>query len=65
MKPSGLGLATGILLILAGSVWVLQGLDVAFAPQSFMTNNRWWVYWGILAVVVGVFLVVRYVKSRR
>jgi hypothetical protein len=65
MKPSGLGLATGILLVLAGSVWVLQGLDVAFAPQSFMTNNRWWVYWGILAVVVGVFLVVRYVKSRR
>jgi hypothetical protein len=65
MKPSGLGLATGILLILAGSVWVLQGLDVAFAPQSFMTNNRWWVSWGILAVVVGVFLVVRYVKSRR
>jgi hypothetical protein len=65
MKPSGLGLATGILLVLAGSVWVLQGLDVAFAPQSFMTNNRWWVSWGILAVVVGVFLVVRYVKSRR
>jgi uncharacterized membrane protein HdeD (DUF308 family) len=65
MKPSGLGLATGILMVLAGSVWILQGLDVAFAPQSFMTNNRWWVSWGILAVVVGVFLVVRYVKSRR
>ncbi len=65
MKQSGLGLATGILLVLAGSVWILQGLDVAFAPQSFMTNNRWWVYWGILAVVVGVFMVVRYVKSRR
>jgi hypothetical protein len=65
MKHPSLGLATGILLVLAGSVWVLQGLDVAFAPQSFMTNNRWWVSWGILAVVVGVFLVVRYVKSRR
>jgi hypothetical protein len=65
MKHPSLGLATGILLVLAGSVWVLQGLDVAFAPHSFMTNNRWWVYWGILAVVVGVFLVVRYVKSRR
>jgi hypothetical protein len=64
MRQSGLGLATGILLVLAGSVWILQGLDVAFAPQSFMTNNRWWVYWGILAVVAGVFLVVRYVKSR-
>lgn len=64
MKQSGLGLATGILLVLAGSVWVLQGLDVAFAPQSFMTNSRWWVYWGILAGVVGVFLVFRYVKSR-
>ncbi|CAN5834722.1 hypothetical protein BH23ACT4_BH23ACT4_07600 [soil metagenome] len=60
---SPLTLATGIFLILGGAVWVLQGLNVAFAPDSFMTNNRWWVVWGALAIVLGVVLVVRSRKA--
>lgn len=54
---SPLTLATGVLLILGGAVWVLQGLNVAFAPESFMTDNRWWVVWGSLAIVIGIVLV--------
>ncbi|MEX0797729.1 MAG: hypothetical protein WD274_13670 [Acidimicrobiia bacterium] len=56
---SPLTLATGILLILGGAVWVLQGLNVAFAAESFMTDNRWWVVWGTLAIVLGIALLFR------
>lgn len=56
---SPLILATGIFLILAGAVWVLQGLNVAFAPESFMTANGWWVVWGAVAIVIGIVLVFR------
>ena len=51
--------AGGFLLLLAGSIWILQGFDVAFAPESFMTGDPTWIIWGILAVVVGVVLLVR------
>jgi hypothetical protein len=56
MNKSPITLATGIFLVLAGSIWILQGLDIAFAPQSFMTDDRWWVLWGAIAVVLGVLL---------
>jgi hypothetical protein len=59
MSKSPLTLATGIFLVPAGSIWILQGLDVAFAPQSFMTDDRWWVLWGGFALVLGVFLAFR------
>jgi hypothetical protein len=59
MSKSPLTFAAGIFLVLAGAIWILQGLDVAFAPQSFMTDNRWWVLWGGIAVVLGVLLTFR------
>ncbi|MGH3442496.1 MAG: hypothetical protein ACRDUY_10755 [Nitriliruptorales bacterium] len=48
----------GVLLVVAGGIWALQGLNVAFAPQSLMTGNRQWVIYGLLTVVVGLGLVV-------
>lgn len=56
---SPITLATGTFLILGGVVWVLQGLNVAFAPESFMTDHRWWVVWGALAIVLGIVMVLR------
>ena len=56
---SRLTLATGIFLILGGAVWVLQGLNLAFAPERFMTDDRWWVLWGALAMLLGVVLIIR------
>jgi hypothetical protein len=45
----------GILMILMGGVWFLQGINLL--PGSFMTGQmRWAVYGGILAVL-GVGLV--------
>jgi heme A synthase len=63
MSNSLLTLATGVFLLLAGAIWMLQGLDVAFAPQSFMTDNRWWVLWGAIAVVLGVLLTFRSLRE--
>jgi hypothetical protein len=45
--------AIGIVLGIAGVILILQGFDVAFAPQSSMTGDRTWVVWGVLAVLVG------------
>lgn len=48
------GLVAGVLLALAGGVWILQGLNVPFAPRSFMTGGGTWVLLGVLALLAGV-----------
>ena len=47
------GMALGILLSLGGAVWIAQGLNLPFAPRSFMTADRTWIVLGFVAVVVG------------
>jgi hypothetical protein len=46
----------GILLVLMGSVWFLQGINVL--PGSIMTGQIQWAIYGGLAVVVGIGLLV-------
>ncbi|GAB4490316.1 MAG: hypothetical protein Fur0016_22320 [Anaerolineales bacterium] len=41
----------GILLVLAGGVWFLQGINIL--PGSFMTGNPQWTINGGIAVVIG------------
>jgi hypothetical protein len=48
----------GVLLIGAGLVWIAQGLNLAFAPQSFMTSDRTWVFIGAATAFVGAIVVV-------
>ena len=55
MRPTLLVL--GVLLVGAGAVFVAQGLDLPFAPGSFMTADRTWVLIGAIVVVAGVVLV--------
>ena len=47
----------GALVAVAGLVWIAQGLNLPFAPGSFMTGDRTWIVWGAVAVVVGASLV--------
>ena len=47
----------GLLLAAAGLVWIAQGLNLPFAPRSFMTADRAWIVWGAVALVVGAFVV--------
>jgi hypothetical protein len=46
----------GVLLILGGGVWFLQGINVL--PGSFMTGQIQWAINGGIAVVVGIGLLV-------
>ncbi len=55
-----IGLAVvGILVALAGMVWIAQGLNLPFAPGSFMTGDRAWVVIGAVAVLLGLVLIGR------
>ena len=46
----------GILLILAGTVWFLQGINVL--PGSFMTRQMEWAVYGAASFCLGVALLV-------
>lgn len=41
----------GLLMILAGSVWMLQGLNLAFRVGFMVGDKRWTLYGAILALV--------------
>ena len=56
------GMVLGVLVALGGLVWIAQGLNLPFAPRSFMTADRAWVVIGAVAVLAGAVLVGR---SRR
>jgi hypothetical protein len=42
----------GVLLVLMGGVWFLQGINVL--PGSFMTGQIRWAIYGGIAVVAGI-----------
>jgi hypothetical protein len=46
----------GVLLVLAGAIWFLQGINVL--PGSFMTGQTRWAIRGGIAVVGGIALLV-------
>lgn len=46
----------GVLLIVLGAIWVLQGINVL--PGSFMTGQIQWAYNGAIAIAVGIVLLI-------
>ena len=46
----------GVLLVLMGAIWFLQGINVL--PGSFMTGQIRWAIYGGIAAIVGVVLIV-------
>jgi hypothetical protein len=48
------GIIGGVVVALAGAVWVLQGLNSQFAPQSFMTGSPTWLVIGALTFAGGI-----------
>jgi hypothetical protein len=54
--------ALGVVLALIGAVWTLQGAGLL--GGSFMTGSRLWLVIGIVALVAGVWLLVRSVRRR-
>lgn len=51
----------GVLIILSGGVWVLQGTNIL--PGSYMTGDPKWTINGVIATGVGAFLI--YLARRR
>ena len=59
-------LVLGVLLVLAGGLWTLQGLGIVMWPaESFMLADRTWAVNGAITVAVGVALVWLSRKLRR
>jgi hypothetical protein len=42
----------GILLLLSGGIWFLQGINVL--PGSFMTGQKQWAVYGAILIVAGI-----------
>ena len=53
----------GVVLVLFGSIWFLQGINVL--PDSFMTGQIRWAVYGGIAVMAGIALLVRANRRRR
>ena len=54
-----LALILGILMVVAGGLWALQGLGIVMWPaESFMLAQRQWALYGAIVVVIGLALVV-------
>ncbi len=51
-------IVVGVLILLAGVVFTLQGEGVVGPQSSFMFNNPTWIYQGVAAAVVGLLIVV-------
>jgi hypothetical protein len=47
-------LVLGLIGVLVGAVWILQGSGVL--PGSFMTGQRMWLWIGIIVAIVGLAL---------
>lgn len=56
MRMRTLSLSIGVLAILVGGVWILQGAGVL--PGSFMTGQRLWLVIGIVVAVIGLGLAI-------
>ncbi|WP_033293016.1 hypothetical protein [Amycolatopsis jejuensis] len=58
-----IALAVGVVLVLVGAVWVLQGAGVL--KGSFMTGQKLWFLIGLVAFLGGVVLVAATVRRKR
>ncbi len=58
MRPVPLLLmAVGVLILLAGIVFTLQGSGYVGPQSSFMFNNPAWIYQGITATAIGLIII--------
>jgi hypothetical protein len=55
MRVRVLVIPVGIIVLLIGFVWFLQGIGVL--PGSFMTGSSFWAFAGALAAMIGLLLI--------
>ena len=61
----GVSTLLGVLMVIMGGIWVLQGLNIAFLQGSFMAGDPKWAVYGAILVVFGIGQVVWSVTRRR
>ena len=46
----------GLMLVLMGGIWILQGLNLAWGSlsRSFMEGERHWAIYGAIVFVIGI-----------
>jgi len=56
----------GLLLVVMGGIWVLQGLNLAWGAlaRSFMQGDQHWALYGAIVVIIGVAQMVWSIKRR-
>jgi hypothetical protein len=57
------GSLVGVLMILMGSVWMLQGMNLAFRV-GFMVGDFHWTVYGALLAIVGIALIVLSIRRK-
>jgi uncharacterized membrane protein len=56
----------GVLLVLAGALWALQGAGIVMWPaSSFMLQQQSWVTYGIVTILIGIALIALARRLRR
>ncbi len=63
LRMSALPRATGVVLLVVGAVWVMQGIGVA--KGSVMTDNTWWAVLGAAFVIAGVVVLQRSLNAAK
>jgi len=53
----------GFVLVVVGIVWVLQGIGTL--KGSFMTNQTFWTWMGVLAMLVGIPVILQGLRRTR
>ena len=53
----------GGLLVLFGAIWFLQGINVL--PGSFMTGDIHWAFYGGIAIILGLALLLKANRRQR
>jgi len=56
------GVVVGLLLIVVGVVWILQGINVL--PGSFMSGRPGYAVLGLVAIVLGLVVLLRSARRR-
>jgi len=56
----------GLLLVVMGGIWILQGLNLAWGAlaRSFMQGDQHWALYGAIVVIIGVAQIVWSIKRR-
>ena len=57
-----LGVVVGLLLIVVGVIWILQGINVL--PGSFMSGRSGYAVLGLIVTIVGLVILLRSARRR-